>query len=1163
MNGYWVLKLAFSLRHYVFVPPVVEKHYGDHTKHASPSGKHRNTKAPKHQRTMVDDDSFGNGPRSNRRGGPPPLDSIPATISMDPRQRQLSLNFLRAPTSRTSGGGMVRMQGHRVTTGIHGGNGNGSNSFNTHMNSSTFQFDASSMELHIVDTGSVDGSLGTNGASTAVTGTGHHSNQPDRYVLDDMEGSVSMGSILSLNTPSGEVSMSSVVEARPWYLSWFSIHRRRHKTSLRRQILLRYGLLSCVLVAIFVVTAIFSSTYDSRSQVLQFSQDYLDEWLVDQSVETAQSLGDIVAERLGKLDGMLRLVQIVTQERLAGYPNANRVPFVATDGSNTYPWKAQSVLPIVNGDDIVVVPDGSSVSGLPSNGGSSNAVRSVSINSTNVLEYFQTTDRYEWDGRPSSLIASAVLTTTSVSNESDTFTMINEKVSDFASPLLKSLYEHHHDVRSLQVHFINDGFGGMDVHFPSTTVLAADNGSDKFDSGIGCDWLRLPNPVDPSQPIGTEQQRQNCHQAGRGSILQQDWCRTQSLYPDEYHYDGPFRRTGGTYFRLGKAIYDTETQQLLACTSVHVHAQTFGQLDGFQGDAEALFGRGHLLVLDWIDNAILSGVLPELETSRRVVEEDRILHLDDLGLSWTPMLEDAKLRFLEQYRNDEPIVPISIQQDGWSMSVYPSPPPPERSARSLSTSTERPRPFWRPQMMVGSIVHESARDGHLHSLRDSLRDQTRVLVRKILISGFVSMIILLLILFVLSLCLTVPLAWMHTAGKHILASVGNSHNFASDVITTMSYTDDLDMEYQHRWWYRISPRTEVIKLAEEFKRMVEQCSGQGIAKLFKQQLLEVKNPFTLYENFKKQYERRMRGRLSYDYSSVQQQLRRQASMGEDVKVPESLLSEQSIQNLRSSDDSQSLRRSSDSLNFLSEYRLHIGPNVRNIDATADLNKSVDDDDLLENHEGQKYEEHQTGSRQSRLYRCLPRWCRPRNTEVLKSALFRWIFGSVALPLIFMMIGISVYILLDLRRTLPTLVDIADDLYAVVGKNSLFLHAQMRTLHVSEIVQTSLRDLHVMNRMAGWLLTGAIPLTASTTLQVSMAAESCKQYNPTYHRCPVTLERTCDCAWEDPWDTGCQAHSSSQRLSQRIAFEGLSEDAFPNGDRNFTSFPDVGKTPRQT
>ena len=85
--------------------------------------------------------------------------------------------------------------------------------------------------------------------------------------------------------------------------------------------------------------------------------------------------------------------------------------------------------------------------------------------------------------------------------------------------------------------------------------------------------------------------------------------------------------------------------------------------------------------------------------------------------------------------------------------------------------------------------------------------------------------------------------------------------------------------------------------------------------------------------------------------------------------------------------------------------------------------------------------------------------------------------------------------------------------------------------------------------------------ADTFVEMTTAAERCKGVAP--DEVCREVPTTCDCSWNDPFGGDCSNNLVDSRRSQKLFFEGLSEDVSPNGDRNFTSFPRLGRTPEGT
>ena len=779
------------------------------------------------------------------------------------------------------------------------------------------------------------------------------------------------------------------------------------------------------------------------------------------------------------------MVKTMTQERFVGYPMVTDdtfVPFLnyLNKTTNTYPWKATEMLPLMGSDEV-------------------NYNVNVS-KGTNIAEHIGAFDRYSWYTSEENALstAHAMMATNQQASNSATFDLIHSKASDYATPLLKSLYEYQKNVKSIEVHFVNDGIGGASVVFPARRRWNLTNHPNLRDAG--CDWLRLPNPPAPSQPIGNERQQARCSRSTRASnILRQAFCQRQALFPDQLQVDGPYREEGFWFIRLGKPIYDSVTMELIACTSVVVNGHRFGSAiinASFSAFPES-DGAG-LALARWDDTAtvstqIPSGFLQRLNATKPVPVQD----LPPIGVS-RALMEEMKLEYLTEYQQTGNITEKTAFYNGRYVSIYPTPPPMKTEA------------VWRPQFFTVFTAELNYRDFHVEALEAELNPRTRNLIRNIVVASSVAVILILAIIYFVSLCLTLPLEWMDNAGKQILQSAGSTSFQPSEETSE----GKLDLS-KKPWWYKLSPRTEITKLVEHFHRMVEQFSGQGTAKLFKQQLLEVKNPFDLADNFEDVYNRRQEPGFTHTYN----------------------------ENVAFSPLGGSSRIHS---SYTFRRRKHEGPNIHNLDDTDSVDHFAVD----------------TSFRRRRGYDGL---LVNQRFGHCRSRLFWWIVGCIAVPLLCAIGAISTYVLYSVSDEFPALVDLSADVLIEMERAYLIGVSRLRALLVADIVDSALRDLHVFNRIAGWLISGAIAIPNNTLVDMSMAADLCKNYSNDIESCPVykQMAQTCDCDWEDPWGRGCRDIPYSDRLNQLLSFEALSEDADRNGLRNSTSYPNVATSPETT
>lgn len=927
-------------------------------------------------------------------------------------------------------------------------------------------------------------------------------NKSVSFSVDDEHDDDSLNQEESLTTGSRSGSRSSFMHG----ILCFCLYKQRSNTTLRQQIMVPFGIVALLAMGVIMFVSVWT-TLRAQDNILDLASRNVDTWAIEKLALTSRFYADIISQKLVKLDGLLMLTETLTQERFVGYPTIrddSLVPFPnhLQGGINQYPWQAVTLLP------------------YPHN------VRG-NVNATNAEEHMGKPQRYEWygDHETNELSTSSAMLSlrTPAAASSPVYTTIHRKVSDYVSPLFKSLYEHHVEVKSIEIHFVNEGHGSVSVVYParydwniSRPASDSDSGGENTSNDIGCEWLRLPNPYIASQPLLRQRQRDNCIAAPSDIILKQNLCRQQALFPQESHFDGPFLEDGRWNVRFGRAIFDSYTHQFLACTVVVVDASALGFIEIDTSFRLLEEWEGYQALVRWDDTAVVSA--PE-EEDTLLSQATSTVYAQDLGIGLDDALLDSiKEEFLEQYASNGTIDETAFIHGDRYISVYPSPPPPANSSSGEA---------WNPAFLNILALNLQARQDHLQSLRNKLDPHTRLLIQTILIAGLASLVATFLVLYVVSLFLTLPLKWMDSTGQQILELAG--------LVDTTN--EKLDLSDKKPWWDKFSPPTEVSKLVEQFRQMIKQFSGQGTAKLFKKQLLEVKNPCALSEDFRSLY-RSTRGRKSVTYPKAATLLVNEELMNDDG---DTLYKGQDVL-LAMEGDGDSMGRALSTPTENANRRLHEGPNVHQLDVDQSLSKFEDPS--------------------SQLRRLMGMPLR----AVSRSSLFWWIVFAIAVPIVCWMGAISIYVMDDISRTFPEMVDVAGEVYTGLERDFLIPFARLRATYIAEIMSTSIRDLHVLNRMAAWVFMGAIQIPNQTVVEMASNAEVCKNFIPFAFECPLVEAQmaTCDCAWDDPWGfSTCHNFDKPQRQHQVVYFEGLRENAYPNGDRNFTTFPALATYPAAT
>ena len=978
-----------------------------------------------------------------------------------------------------------------------------------------------------------------------------------RTVTDDGE------SISSGRTSSFPFSTSGTSTSYP-VLSWLcGVVTRGGRQSLRTRLLVSFGVVAALSLC-FVVGLSILITVRAGDTVVTVGADNLDAWADVNVALVARLMADIGTQKMHNLEGTLLLLSTITQEGVTNDNATSSLPFINhyNNSQRIYPLQPKNLLPFDSQLQINV---------------------EASTDPTEAREhvrqrqpwYFDYENRSKYSRRARGIsTVDASFFASNNTRQNNATQELRQVVSAYASPILKALYEFHDEVKSLSIHFVNDGFGAT-VSFPGRATA-----DDSTYTSNGCDWLhQTTNPHTQRPFLSSRQTSIGCHPKGTNvtyndfNPLEQKWFEAIVLHAAPTKeprtmlvLDASFDEDAFWCFRVGRPIFSASSGELLAVVLATVSVERFLLTDGqlVVDGIEASVG-----VINWDSQATFVNSStwdpdPSIPTADVMATEFASDHGIDQDL-WKQMRADIN----SSYATTGHFADRLYRKNDYLIAVYPFP-----NRESMPIEQQEGLV---PSFVVYYSIAASERETRVNTVDENVRKEVDRRIIVIVVAGAVCIAVLLGLIYLVSLFLTSPLEWMNSVGRQILSSAG-SHNKTSGTdshetavqspssclrclgfgrrrvparsrrnrrflsccgnfsmnketeqtteldqsiditnesgpLGTSSPTERFEFESTKPWSYRYSPRTQITLLVEEFLTMVKQFSGHGTAKVIKQQLLELKNPFLLYTNFQCLYDERV------PYASEQHS---QPCESEIATPP---MTEQAMP--------ADVTRIS-----LSEDRVHWGPNTR----------------TSNDEETQRTNLHMTmaNSNESKLL-----W---------RHSIFWWIAGSVALPLILCMVAISLYVLVDAFESLPVLTEDLEVTYTTLERRNLGTIVRLRVNHISEVLKPHVRDVFVMNRLAGWLFMGTIPM-APTVTEMSTTAEMCKDF-PFGEPClPIqdTPATACDCGWNDPAGrTTCRDDYEDSRQLQRLFFEGLREDANPaTGARPSTSYPDVGLFPNQT
>ena len=899
----------------------------------------------------------------------------------------------------------------------------------------------------------------------------------------------------------------------------------------------------------FVMVASVIMTRQAGYDVVHVGEDNVQTWLRDKTASLTKYLAEIEAKRLEQLEGMTLLIATLTQERFMGYPliqDDSQVPFrnslhdneATRQTNNVYPLSAKNPLPL----DWQVIPNVTPQASreaaaehlgrrfpwyFPFPPKETQSVGNIFADGFGGISTEDAAFVFPGSCDPSPTAPRALgCITTSHSFSSvppnTTLETIHTKASDYVSPLLKSLYEYHTEVKSIEVHFINhDDARSASVIFPGQHV----DGTKSYISA-GCNWMNQPNPKQdrrgsPVMSIGTAEQIAKCRPVGTRvsyrdfNALEQDWCSAQALDPDHMYVGDPQYDPydGFWHFVVGRAIYDPITLQLVACTKIVVSIVEFvGREQDFLEP-----NRIDMAILRWDSGAVLSATGWEANQTTR--EQLRPAEIPQLDVN-EALVDVMKRRFEQSMEQEGRVREEYFESEQLYGFFYPFPVPKNGDVQ------------FRPQflLILGKVREEV--ESYSNALRSLVDQEEEDIILVIVVAGLSSMAAVLVIIYIVALYVTSPLQWMHQVGNQVLNTAGstNRREFTNNKRNVAFELDRSERDVSNRgdkelpvpkplkfdvdrmpWTYQYAPRSEITLLVEEFRAMIKQFSGKGTASLIKRDLFEVKNPFDLCEKFEHLYTKRKQTGSKLYFSELQPTDRHTESSNP--------LSEQAPQPPQVGSQIESF----------SGRRINVGPNYKEIDAeTASLN----------------------------VQRTFGAFANRR--IVLRSPIFWLVLLCVALPLVLCVVGISSYVLVSIYYSLPSLIWPLEDAFTRAEISFVLPLAVLKGSYVSATLNIHLRDLYVANRMAGWIYNGALPL-ADTFTEMTTSAEKCKHHP--IGECPALQGLTCDCDWDDPFAETCSASIMDSRRTQKLFFEGLRDNADTNGNRGFSSFPyDGGSDP---
>ena len=882
--------------------------------------------------------------------------------------------------------------------------------------------------------------------------------------------------------------------------------------TLKTQLMLSFGGVT-ILTVVAVVVACVVATHVTAQTIKRINQDAFEDRLVlDIETSTVNYLAETLEHQFMPLDLVNILVE-ATKDRFQGYPGSlfeDMTPFrdIAT-GNATYPIVGRP-MPL-NWQ-------------IPSD-----------INEDNYEEHVQ---QLRWENfyrsQPMASTANGVFIMQgtcdpTVTNESARFyapncTTANNNVetggavhpvpstyplyrmSSDLVPLLKAIFEVRSEINDLGIYFANMGAGAI-TSFPAYPV-----DTQSTYKSIGCDWMNSLNPVDETMgPIGSPDEIARCRKAGESvstalfNPLETADYRDAALNPNATVVTtimDPWN-PGMYILLLQRSVYDRQTKAFIGNALIVI---TLSLLE--QKLKESLVTENSVLSLIRFDGR---GTVIASTADKSPADETLSRSIDELNVG---LPEDSYLQLRSIYSSfesqewDPELVraafdKFTIAKHGFLVSVSPIPQVPADFD-----------PNYEPEWLV--IMSTSASDVFrgVRELNQDMDEHTQRVFWISLVTGAVGLGAIIVIIIVMANAVATPLRYINETADDILDSFGEPNESmepsATKDVSQNGEKDQPDAENMKSFREKhvqstsicrtyCAPRTELTDVLKQFKLLVDNFSGGLLAKSESGRRVELPNRFQLRDEFSDLYASRLESDFPYKLDDI-------APVTETRKYL----------------DSSSLEGEA---GFI-----HVGSNLNYTSFGNSRRKSLTS----------AHTRNRCGSR-----------------------LFLWTVAFIITPLLLTTVAISAVFLYAAMEEFDKSVTHAKDYFTNVKLDALSIHTKLRAELVAELVSVSVRDLYLLTRYYGWLLFGGIQRAESFT-ELLTGVEECKFYSDDYSKCPFLQDyNVCDCDWNDKISQTCQSFSGDSRQFQHVSFSVESSDSFANGNRNFTSYPDVARSPETT
>jgi hypothetical protein len=489
---------------------------------------------------------------------------------------------------------------------------------------------------------------------------------------------------------------------------------------------------------------------------------------------------------------------------------------------------------------------------------------------------------------------------------------------------------------------------------------------------------------------------------------------------------------------------------------------------------------------------------------------------------------------------------FSVKGNGKYYTVFLSPPPPDEYD-----------PNYKPDFLIFGSIDAEAQDKKIDEIGDNIQADVVGLVIITVSLGVAGLFGLLIVVGVVAQLLTQPLTWMESKAWQI---VNHTDKRVGDSLIVVQGDEENPLS-------SCMPKTELQEIVSEFRSMINGFSGEGASRVAAWRGTETRNVVTWKEEFRQFYnlnaslESKLKDEMKMMTTSVSRRMSSRRSSGPKLDTANfakiGLESDTERNNAGSGLDFRSVQMSGESTTELRSS---------NITASSASSMKHEDSDRF----NMPPTRINLGSNLPIRDRMSTEQTIDDPIRIAKSTLYWNLLFWIVLPILISIMAIMTVVGLELAETFPLWINDAESSSFQLEFEHLNSSAHLNVKHIEQIFTEPLRDLHVISRITGWLLFGAVNRSSSFTDLEMHKVEDCKFY-PDLDECPFQTDNSrspCACEWNDPWfDRQCSntPPPSNPRDIQEMWLVNQNRDYnITTGDRNKSlSYPTYDYSPETT